>query len=79
MFVYRRKFLVNLFNIIEIQEILELLFYWYLFLFVDCVIDYVLGEFVKVYKNIIINELCFMGYFFEQLIFLGVLIFEVMV
>lgn len=58
---------------------MDLLLYWYLFLFIDCVIDYELGVSIKVYKNIIFNEFCFIGYFLDYFIFLGVLILEVMV
>ena len=78
MLVYRRKFLANSLNTIEIQEILELLPHRYPFLLVDRVTDYVLGESVKAYKNITINEPCFMGHFPEQPIFPGVLILEAM-
>ncbi|MEC7133728.1 MAG: 3-hydroxyacyl-ACP dehydratase FabZ, partial [Pseudomonadota bacterium] len=70
--------MANSLNTIEIQEILELLPHRYPFLLVDRVTDYVLGESVKAYKNITINEPCFMGHFPEQPIFPGVLILEAM-
>ena len=70
--------MANSLNTIEIQEILELLPHRYPFLLVDRVTDYVLGESVKAYKNIAINEPCFMGHFPEQPIFPGVLILEAM-
>ena len=78
MLVHRRKFLANSLNTIEIQEILELLPHRYPFLLVDRVTDYVLGESVKAYKNITINEPCFTGHFPGQPIFPGVLILEAM-
>jgi len=78
MLVYRRKFLTNSLNTIEIQEILALLPHRYPFLLVDRVTDYVLGESIKAYKNITINEPCFTGHFPEQPIFPGVLILEAM-
>ena len=57
--------------------------YWNCYLigihsYIDRVTDYVLGESVKAYKNITINEPCFMGHFPEQPIFPGVLILEAM-
>ena len=50
----------------------------YPFLLVDRVTDYVLGESIKAYKNITINEPCFTGHFPGQPIFPGVLILEAM-
>jgi len=75
---YRRKFLTNSLNTIEIQEILSLLPHRYPFLLVDRVTDYVLGESITAYKNITINEPCFTGHFPERPIFPGVLILEAM-
>ncbi|MCV2885000.1 3-hydroxyacyl-ACP dehydratase FabZ [Aestuariibacter sp. AA17] len=65
-------------NTIEIQEILELLPHRYPFLLLDRVTDYVLGESIVAYKNITINEPCFMGHFPGKPIFPGVLILEAM-
>ena len=78
MLVYRRKFLTNSLNTIEIQEIMDLLPHRYPFLLVDRVTDYVLGESIKAYKNVTINEPCFTGHFPGQPIFPGVLILEAM-
>ena len=70
--------MANSLNTIEIQEIMSLLPHRYPFLLVDRVTDYVLGESIKAYKNITINEPCFTGHFPEQPIFPGVLILEAM-
>jgi len=70
--------LANSLNTIEIQEIMALLPHRYPFLLVDRVTDYVLGESIKAYKNITINEPCFTGHFPGQPIFPGVLILEAM-
>ncbi|GEA11608.1 3-hydroxyacyl-ACP dehydratase FabZ [Alteromonas sp. KUL49] len=68
----------NALNTIEIKEIMDLLPHRYPFLLVDRVTEYVLGESIKAYKNITINEPCFTGHFPEQPIFPGVLILEAM-
>ncbi|MAI64432.1 MAG: 3-hydroxyacyl-[acyl-carrier-protein] dehydratase FabZ [Alteromonas sp.] len=70
--------MANSLNTIEIQEIMALLPHRYPFLLVDRVTDYVLGESIKAYKNITINEPCFTGHFPGQPIFPGVLILEAM-
>lgn len=70
--------MTNSLNTIEIQEILSLLPHRYPFLLVDRVTDYVLGESIKAYKNITINEPCFTGHFPGRPIFPGVLILEAM-
>ena len=63
-------------NVIEIEEIMELLPHRYPFLLIDRVTDYSLGESIKAYKNITINEPCFTGHFPGKPIFPGVLILE---
>ncbi|MDF2179614.1 3-hydroxyacyl-ACP dehydratase FabZ [Aliiglaciecola sp. CAU 1673] len=63
---------------IEIEEIMELLPHRYPFLLLDRVTDYTLGESIRAYKNITINEPCFMGHFPGKPIFPGVLILEAM-
>lgn len=50
----------------------------YPFLLIDRVIDYTLGESIVAYKNITINEECFLGHFPGEPIFPGVLILEAM-
>lgn len=63
-------------NVIEIEEIMELLPHRYPMLLVDRVTDYTLGESIKAYKNITMNEPCFTGHFPGKPIFPGVLILE---
>lgn len=63
---------------IESVEIQMFLFYCYLFLLVDVVEDYVKGEFIIGIKGVMFNELFFLGYFFGNLVMLGVLMIEVM-
>ena len=63
-------------NRIEIEEIFELLPHRYPFLLVDRVEDYVVGEWIKGYKNITFNEPVFTGHFPGKPIFPGVLILE---
>ncbi|QPG04996.1 3-hydroxyacyl-ACP dehydratase FabZ [Salinimonas marina] len=70
--------MANSLNTIDIQEILELLPHRYPFLLVDRVTDYTLGESIKAYKNITMNEPCFTGHFPDRPIFPGVLILEAM-
>lgn len=70
--------MANSLNSIDIQEILELLPHRYPFLLIDRITDYTIGESVKAYKNITINEPCFMGHFPGRPIFPGVLILESM-
>lgn len=63
-------------NRIEIEEIFQLLPHRYPFLLVDRVEDYVVGEWIKGYKNITFNEPVFQGHFPGKPIFPGVLILE---
>lgn len=63
----------------DIYEIFEYLLYCYFFLLVDCVLEVEFGKLIYVYKNIMMNELYFVGYFFYYLVMLGVLIMEVLV
>lgn len=63
---------------IDIKEICEVLFYCYLMLLVDCVLE-VLEDEIVVIKNVSINEFFFNGYFLEYFVMLGVLIMEVLV
>lgn len=70
--------MANSLNTIDIQEILDLLPHRYPFLLVDRVTDYTLGESIKAYKNITMNEPCFTGHFPGRPIFPGVLILEAM-
>ena len=65
-------------NTIDIQEILDLLPHRYPFLLIDRVTEYVLGESIEAYKNVTVNEPCFMGHFPGRPIFPGVLILEAM-
>jgi 3-hydroxyacyl-[acyl-carrier-protein] dehydratase len=48
------------------------------FLLIDRVTDYQLGESIEAFKNITINEECFLGHFPGEPIFPGVLILEAM-
>lgn len=61
---------------ILIEEILELLPHRYPMLLIDRVTDITLGESIRGYKNITINEPCFTGHFPGKPIFPGVLILE---
>ncbi len=61
---------------IDIEEIMELLPHRYPFLLLDRVTDYVLNESIVAYKNITMNEPCFLGHFPGKPIFPGVLILE---
>lgn len=70
--------MANSLNTIDIQEILELLPHRYPFLLVDRVTDYKIGESIKAYKNITMNEPCFTGHFPDRPIFPGVMILEAM-
>lgn len=70
--------MANSLNTIDIQEILDLLPHRYPFLLVDRVTDYVLGESIRAYKNVTINEPFFTGHFPGRPIFPGVLILEAM-
>lgn len=72
------KKLENAINQLEIQEIMELLPHSYPMLLVDRVTDYKVGEWIKAYKNITINEPHFPGHFPGKPIFPGVLILEAM-
>lgn len=65
-------------NTIQIKEIMSLLPHRYPFLLVDRVTDYELGKSIKAYKNITMNEQCFLGHFPGEPIFPGVLILEAM-
>lgn len=57
---------------------MSLLPHRYPFLLVDRVTEYELGQSIKAYKNITINEPCFTGHFPGEPIFPGVLILEAM-
>lgn len=70
--------MANALNTIEIKEIMTLLPHRYPFLLIDRVSDYELGKSIKAYKNISINEQCFLGHFPGEPIFPGVLILEAM-
>lgn len=70
--------MANSLNTIEIKEIMSLLPHRYPFLLVDRVTDYELGQSIRAYKNITINEPCFTGHFPGEPIFPGVLILEAM-
>lgn len=65
-------------NTIEIKEIMTLLPHRYPFLLIDRVTDYELGQSIEAYKNITMNEQCFLGHFPGEPIFPGVLILEAM-
>lgn len=65
-------------NVIEIEDIMALLPHRYPMLLIDRVTDYTLGESIKAYKNITMNEPCFTGHFPGKPIFPGVLILEAM-
>ncbi|GAA0856041.1 3-hydroxyacyl-ACP dehydratase FabZ [Aliiglaciecola litoralis] len=65
-------------SVIEIEEIMALLPHRYPMLLVDRVTECKLGESIKAYKNITINEPCFTGHFPGKPIFPGVLILEAM-
>jgi len=62
----------------NITELFEYLPHRYPFLMVDRVTEIEVGEWVKGYKNITINEQLFSGHFPDQPIFPGVLILEAM-
>ncbi len=70
--------MANSLNTIEIKEIMALLPHRYPFLMIDRVTDYELGKSISAYKNISINEECFLGHFPGEPIFPGVLILEAM-
>lgn len=70
--------MANALNTIEIKEIMDLLPHRYPFLLIDRVTDYELGQSIEAYKNITINEPCFLGHFPGEPIFPGVLILESM-
>lgn len=70
--------MANALNTIEVKEIMSLLPHRYPFLLIDRVNDYELGQSIKAYKNITINEQCFLGHFPGEPIFPGVLILEAM-
>lgn len=63
---------------LDIQNILKILPHRYPFLLVDRVTEYEPFKFIKAFKNVTVNEPCFMGHFPEQPIFPGVLIVEAM-
>ena len=70
--------MANPLNTIEVKEIMTLLPHRYPFLLIDRVTDYELGKSIEAYKNITINEQCFLGHFPGEPIFPGVLILEAM-
>jgi 3-hydroxyacyl-[acyl-carrier-protein] dehydratase len=70
--------LAHALNTIEIKEIMALLPHRYPFLLIDRVTDYQLGKSIEAYKNITINEECFLGHFPGEPIFPGMLILEAM-
>lgn len=70
--------MANPLNTIEVKEIMTLLPHRYPFLLIDRVTDYELGQSIEAYKNITINEQCFLGHFPGEPIFPGVLILEAM-
>ena len=57
---------------------MSLLPHRYPFLLIDRVTDYELGVSISAYKNITINEECFLGHFPGEPIFPGVMILEAM-
>ena len=70
--------MANALNTIQIKEIMALLPHRYPFLLIDRVTHYELGKSIQAYKNITINEECFLGHFPGEPIFPGVLILEAM-
>lgn len=70
--------LENTLSPLDIQEIMSLLPHTYPMLLVDRIVDYKVGEWIKGYKNITINEPQFPGHFPGKPIFPGVLILEAM-
>lgn len=64
--------------VMDINEIREYLPHRYPFLLVDRVIEIELGESIKAYKNVTINEELFNGHFPHHPIMPGVLIIEAM-
>ncbi len=60
----------------DINRILELLPHRYPFLLVDRVVECVVDDYVKTYKNVTINEPFFQGHFPDMPIMPGVLIME---
>ena len=70
--------MANALNTIEIKEIMTLLPHRYPFLLIDRVTSYELGQSINAYKNITINEECFLGHFPGEPIFPGVMILEAM-
>ncbi len=65
-------------QVLDVQAIREVLTHRYPFLLLDRVTEFELGESIKGFKNVTVNEPFFMGHFPELPIMPGVLIVEAM-
>tara|TARA_Y100000590_G_scaffold91505_2_gene103296 strand:+ start:10458 stop:10904 length:447 start_codon:yes stop_codon:yes gene_type:complete len=65
-------------EIINIEEIQDYLPHRYPFLLIDRVVELKLGEYIKAFKNVTINEPFFVGHFPDKQVMPGVLILEAM-
>ena len=63
-------------NTMDIKKVMELLPHRYPFLLIDRVEEYVVGEYLRGYKNVSINEPFFVGHFPVKPVMPGVLIVE---